>query len=199
MENEATRREERVLVNAPKSAEQFIAEKRQQWEGARASGRPVLWTKDVGRRGRIGWVREAWTLHIQSTYPTKVISLERLRAAAIEGTQLYKWGGEVGAVEYRLGYWTLGGFRSGLGRWVWGQFSLMIPTEDLQDLLDRARADGTLLPGIARQPRKSVCLHTMIVFHAGHGRYLHPLLGAAPYTPVGPEGWFWRSARPRQG
>jgi hypothetical protein len=49
------------------------------------------------------------------------------------------------AVEYRLGYYNIGGFKTGKGRWLWGQYSPMIPKQDFDELLRRAEADGTLV------------------------------------------------------
>lgn len=45
-------------------------------------------------------------------------------------------------IEYRLGYYMIGVKPGGKGRWVWGQFCLLIPAEDLHPLLDEAKHRG---------------------------------------------------------
>jgi len=76
----------------------------------------------IGREGRSGWIREAWTFHVQHNYPVKVL--------VIEGVRFVETVGRIGRAN---------------GRWVWCQFSPLIPQLDLTELLDKARADGTLL------------------------------------------------------
>jgi len=126
----------------PETAEEFIARKQLAWESER--DRLSIWTKDIGRRGRMGWAREAWTFQIQHDYRVKVIVLERLRVVRQDGERAYQWDGGEGAIQYRFGYWTLGRIGRAQGRWVWGQFSLLIPQQDLTELLSRARREGTL-------------------------------------------------------
>ena len=129
----------------PLTAEQFIARQQARWEGDRLTQR-TIWMKDIGRAGRSGWVRDAWTFQIQHNYRVKVLVMERIRLVTKEGKQAYPWDAPVGAIEYRLGYYTLGANGQGKGRWLWGQFSPMIPQQDFAELLERAGADGTLLP-----------------------------------------------------
>jgi len=50
--------------------------------------------------------------------------------------------GTKSSMEYRFGYYT--GNRK--GRWHFGQYALMLPTADLDALLQKAREEGTLLP-----------------------------------------------------
>lgn len=49
---------------------------------------------------------------------------------------------EDGRIEYRFTYYMLGQKPSRRGRWVFGQYSLMIPRRELAILLRRARARG---------------------------------------------------------
>lgn len=84
------------------------------------------------------------TLRQQSNYPQKVDVVMRIRLERVEGRRFYGGGAQVGDVEYRLGYYTI----ARNGKWWWGQFSLMIPKEDLVPLLQQARSEGTLLDDI---------------------------------------------------
>ena len=127
-----------------KTAEQFIEGQDLKWKRELARGR-LIKMKDVGREGWQYWARKAWTFHIQHDYRVKVLVLERIEFDHAEGKRAYAWDGTTGAVEYRLGYYTLGGFRTGKGRWLWGQYSPMIPKQDFDDLLSRAKMNGTLV------------------------------------------------------
>jgi hypothetical protein len=124
------------------TAEQFIARKREQWE--REHDR-VIWTKDIGREGWHGWVREAGTLHAQHNLREKVLVIERWRHHGFKGVRAYTGGAQPGDIEYRFGYFTVGRIGRAGGRWVWGQFSVLIPRADLSQLLRKARDEGTLL------------------------------------------------------
>lgn len=64
----------------------------------------------------------------QSDYPEKIIVLEE-----IEWESNRK-------IELRIGYYTT----SKTGHWWWGQFALMIPKEDFQELLRYGREKGVL-------------------------------------------------------
>ena len=63
----------------------------------------------------------------QSDAPRKIIILEEI-----------EW--ESGKVELRLGYYTT----SKTGHWWWGQFALMIPRKDLEELLRYGVQKGLL-------------------------------------------------------
>lgn len=126
------------------SAHDFIERKSRQWELAREAG--AVRTKDIGRRGVHGWVREAWTWHVQHNYPEKVLVIERLRSLGVTGERSVTAGAELGDIEYRFGYYIVGRIGRAAGRWTWGQFSPLIPHEDLAGLLAKARSEGTLLP-----------------------------------------------------
>ena len=130
-----------VTVQTPESAEDFIVRKSATWTAERDR---LLRFKDIGRRGTHDWIREAWTWHVQSNYAEKAIVLERLRHIGRSGERALAGGAAQGDIEYRLGYYIVGRVGRAAGRWVWGQFSLLIPEQDLRILLDKARADGTL-------------------------------------------------------
>jgi len=125
------------------TAEEFIARKEAQWAAVRDA------FKDTEREGRVGWMRKAWTFHVQSNYQFKVISIERweLVDGVLEETHHFRWGAEFGDTEYRFGYWVLPG--DGVAAdttWRWGEYSLLVPGADLWPLIARARANGTIRP-----------------------------------------------------
>jgi hypothetical protein len=123
------------------SAEDSIERKSRQWahelEGIRR------W-KDIGREGTHNWVPDAWTFHIQHYSPEKVLTVERLRSVGHTGARAHVGGSSEGDIEYRFGYWIVGRIGRAAGRWVWGQFSSMIPERDLRELLEKATAEGTI-------------------------------------------------------
>ena len=49
-----------------------------------------------------------------------------------------------GDEELRLGYYVLGKKGRTKGRWVWGQYAMSIPLEDLRGLVEEARRKGWL-------------------------------------------------------
>ncbi len=61
--------------------------------------------KDIGRKGKHYWKREAWTFMIQHNLPEKVFIIERLRKVRISGTLSHPF--VVGEVEYRIGYYIV--------------------------------------------------------------------------------------------
>jgi len=42
-------------------------------------------------------------------------------------------------IEFRFGYYMIGMKPKARGRWVWGQFCLLIPQEDLMVILEEAK------------------------------------------------------------
>ncbi len=63
----------------------------------------------------------------QSNSDRKIIVLQRMRFPEEDKT------------EFRLGYYMIGLKPGAKGRWVWGQFCLLIPQEDLLALMREAR------------------------------------------------------------
>src|ERR1700732_3474370 len=122
------------------SARDFIKRIDAQWSRERDRRQPRRF-KDIGRQGFHLWDREAWTWQIQHNLPEKVHVVERFRYRESIGKRLRPGGAQPGAIEYRIGYWTV----RGDGTWGWGQYSLLIPHADLKVLLNKARSEGTLL------------------------------------------------------
>jgi hypothetical protein len=56
---------------------------------------------------------------------------ERLQFERMEGLSAYGEAQAAGVEEYRVGYWIVGKIGRAAGEWTWGQFSPLIPVEDL--------------------------------------------------------------------
>jgi hypothetical protein len=118
------------------TADAFIARVKQT-----RSGR-IRKAKDIGRKGTLFWQSEAVTLRPQTNYSSTVFMIERLKLIRVEGERFRSDGPEIGDVTYRIAYYT----RARNDKWHWGQYSPIIPAEDLEPLLTLARAEGTVLP-----------------------------------------------------
>jgi hypothetical protein len=124
------------------SAQDFIARKSAEWADERARGK-LIRMKDVNREVIHVYRRDAWTFVVQGTYAEAVNVLERLTHLETIGTPAVLL--KLPATEYRLGYFIVGRNGSRSGKWTWGQFSPIMSAGDLQRIMERARAEGTLL------------------------------------------------------
>jgi hypothetical protein len=96
----------------------------------------------VGKRGTarkpsgatFHWVVEDEIRLEHRGLPTMRICFERIRFE------------ENGRVEIRLGYYMIGEKPRMKGKWVWGQYSPMMPIEDFKLLIDEATARGWFNP-----------------------------------------------------
>ncbi|HUW24366.1 MAG TPA: hypothetical protein VMW04_01930 [Patescibacteria group bacterium] len=122
------------------SVEEFIKRKTEEF-----SKNNSIQVKDIGRKGKLFFVREAWTFMPQGNLDDKVFIIERFRKDSTEGELAYTDSWKKGAIEYRIGYFIVGKIGRAIGRWVWGQYCPLIPQEDLNKLLDKAKEEGTLL------------------------------------------------------
>ena len=121
------------------TAQDFIHKKNEQFKKTN-----IIRVKDIGRKGKHFFVREAWTFLPQTNLPEKVFVLERLRKESTEGNLSYSnW--KKGDIEYRIGYFIKGQIGKAKDRWIWGQYCPLIPQEDLNKLLNKARKEKTLL------------------------------------------------------
>ncbi len=114
-----------------KTAKDFIEQKQAQFQKELGKNRTVS-MKDISRTKKNHFVREAWTFMPQSTYKEKVFVIERLR------------GIESNKIEYRIGYYIVGKIRKANGKWVWGQFCPLIPAEDFNNLIAKAKKEKTI-------------------------------------------------------
>ena len=69
---------------------------------------------------------------VQSDYPDKVIYLQRIQFE------------KDGRIELRLAYYIIGKKPRMAGKWVWGQYATMMPVEDFQAIIEKARRKGWL-------------------------------------------------------
>ena len=100
----------------------------------------IIWMKDIGRKGRHGFKREAWVfLPASNLRDHKVFVFERLRHIERSGKFAYNNLRTLEYLEYRIGYYMRGQIRNAKSRWIWGQFCPMIPVKDLDRLLKMAK------------------------------------------------------------
>lgn len=92
------------------------------------------WPTNIGKRRKIKtiWGTERHLLiedeimHQQINAPHKLIAFQKIRLE------------EEDRIEYRFGYYMIGVKPGAKGRWVWGQFALLIPEKDLKAILKEA-------------------------------------------------------------
>lgn len=121
------------------TAEEFIERKCKQFKK-----NPFVNAKDIGRKGKYRFVRESWTFMVQHNLDKKVFVVERLRKETLNGTAAYKESWKKGDIEYRIGYYIVGKIGRANGRWIWGQYCPMIPEEDFEKLMSKAKEEGTI-------------------------------------------------------
>jgi len=93
------------------------------------------WPNNIGKRRKNTtiWgterhlIIEDEIMHQQSNAPHKLIAFQKIKLE------------EEDRIEFRFGYYMIGVKPGAKGRWVWGQFSLMIPEKDLKAILKEAQ------------------------------------------------------------
>jgi len=121
--------------------QQFIKRKKEQFEEERER---AIKMKDIGRKGKIVFKKEAWTFLVQHNLPQKVFIIERLRKEKYEGRNAYPKSWKVGDIEYRICYYIVGKNGKAKNKWVWGQFCPLIPHKDFDKLIKKAKKEGTI-------------------------------------------------------
>lgn len=101
--------------------------------------------KDIGRKGKHIWAREAWTFMPQSNLKEKVFIIERFRRVKIMGTVAHPKWAKKNDLEYRFGYYIIGKIGTKKGKWTWGQYCPLIPIKDFNKLLRKATKEGTII------------------------------------------------------
>ncbi|MEK7516828.1 MAG: hypothetical protein AAB562_04500 [Patescibacteria group bacterium] len=119
--------------------QEFIKRKNAQFEKA-----SLIPLKDIGRKGKFFFKREAWTFMPQHNLKNKVFIIERLRLIKKEGETSHE-NVKIGDIEYRFGYYIVGKIGRAKNKWVWGQFCPIIPAPDLNKLITKAKKEGTIL------------------------------------------------------
>ncbi len=125
---------------------EFTKRKETQFEREKNKKGSTIGMKDIGRKGRIHFIREAWTfLPASNLKEHKVFILERLRKVKFDGSLAYDKFWKTGEIEYRIGYFIVGRIGRALGRWTWGQYCPIIPAKDLKELIANAEKERVLL------------------------------------------------------
>jgi hypothetical protein len=124
------------------TAQEFIKNKKRQF---RENKDKLIGMKDIGRKGRFYFVKEAITLMMQSNLNKKIFVIERLRKEKTEGIITHKSSNKIGDVEYRIGYYIVGKIGRANNKWIWGQFCPLIPKRDFDKLINKAKKEGTIL------------------------------------------------------
>lgn len=119
------------------TAKEFIAEK-----NLKFCKDADVWMKDIARKGRHLWKRDAWTFEEQPSMPDKVFLIERLLYERPDGNCHHRV--EPGSVQYRICYWIVGRNGRVNGKWTFGQFCPIIPASDLHSLLKAARKKAVI-------------------------------------------------------
>lgn len=126
------------------SCKEFIQRKQRQFERELGTQKTVS-MKDIGRKGKHRFVREAWTFMQQYNLSEKVFVFERLQKVGIDGSVVHKRTQKNGEIEYRIGYFIIGKIGFMRGHWAWGQFCPVIPARDFTKLLQKAKREKTIL------------------------------------------------------
>lgn len=128
-------------MNRKESVANFIKRKNIQFRKENS----LIPMKDIGRKGRFYFIREAWTFLPQGNLKNdKVFILERLRKEKFSGNLAYGRTWKKGDIEYRLGYFIVGKIGRAKGRWIWGQFCPLIPAKDFFKLITKAKKEETI-------------------------------------------------------
>ncbi len=128
-------------VRVTETVSQFIERKNAQF----LKDKVLIPMKDIGRRGKFFFRREAWAFLPQHNLPEKVFVFERLRKVKFTGRISYGAAWRNGDIEYRIGYFIVGKIRGARGRWVWGQFCPLIPATDFKRLISKATKEKVIL------------------------------------------------------
>ncbi|MFA6485753.1 MAG: hypothetical protein WCT40_00070 [Candidatus Magasanikbacteria bacterium] len=104
----------------------------------------LKWLPDINRKGRYGFIREAWTLMPQFNTKEKIFIIERFRRVKIKRPITHKKL-KIGEIEYRFGYYMVGKNGNKINKWTWGESCPIIPREDLEKLLKKAKKEKTIL------------------------------------------------------
>ncbi len=120
--------------------EEFIKQKNIQYNKDKRE-LSVIQMKDIGRKGTLRFIREAWTFLPQHNLNKKVFVFERLRKVKHQGALAFKSSWQEGDREYRIGYFIVGKIGKAKGRWWWGQSCPLIPVGDFEKLITQAKRE----------------------------------------------------------
>jgi|GEM_PF-741698 len=104
--------------------------------------------KDISRKGKHVFLREAFTFQVQHNHPNKYFTIERLKYLRFEGDRrgiANPSSAKAGGREYRFCYYIVGKNGSKKGKWTWGQYCPIIPIKDYKILMKKAEDDGVIV------------------------------------------------------
>lgn len=117
------------------TAQGFVKRKKSQFE-QELDKKKVVSMKDIGRRGKIKFIREKWFfLPASNLSKSKVFVVEKLKKIKFEGKLAYQKSWKEGEIEYRIGYYTIGKIGRAKNKWWWGQSCPIIPAKDLRKIV----------------------------------------------------------------
>jgi hypothetical protein len=126
------------------TAKQFIEDKGKQFAEEKEKNKKIS-MKDIGRKTKMFFVREAWTFMPQTNLDKKVFIVERLKKYECDKDKMaYPDSWKVGDIEYRIGYYIVGRIGKAKDKWVWGQYCPIIPEKDLDKLINKAKKEKTI-------------------------------------------------------
>jgi len=125
------------------SYKQFIKRKEKEFKEKKEKGE-LIEMKDINRKGKFCYAREAWTFMPQYNLPEKVFIIERLKLEEMKDPITNKSFNKLGDIEYRICYYIVGKNGKASNKWVWGQFCPMVPQKDYDKLFKKAKREGTI-------------------------------------------------------
>lgn len=106
--------------------------------------RYLRWFPDINRKGKFGFLREAWTFMVQHNLNEKIFIVERFKRMSIVKPVSHKYL-KIGDIEYRIGYYMIGKNGHRKDKWTWGESCAIIPKEDFDKLIKKAKKEKTIL------------------------------------------------------
>jgi hypothetical protein len=128
-------------MNSKASVETFIQQKKLKFKSG--SIKPIK-MKDIERKGYHFYMPIAGTYMGQSSHPTKVFEILRLRRLPHIGQISRGPIRKEGDIQYRLGYYIVGKNGNKKGKWTWGQYCPLIPRGDFFRLIQKAKKENTI-------------------------------------------------------
>ena len=132
------------------SAQEFIKRRKENFQQtlkkyqATKKDNCLRWFPDINRKGKYGFLREAWTFMPQHNLQEKIFIVERFKRMKIVRPVSHE-NLKVGEVEYRIGYYMIGKNGNKRGKWTWGESCAIIPKEDFDVLIAKAKKEKTIL------------------------------------------------------
>jgi hypothetical protein len=129
-----------IMMTAGLSLSRVLSILEQQTKNKKFKESMAVSMKDIGREGKMKFIREKWHFLPASNLPNKkVFVIEKLRKIKSEGRLANQKYWKEGEIEYRIGYYIIGSIGRAKDRWVWGQFCPIIPEKDLMKIMKQIK------------------------------------------------------------